>query len=74
MKIKDLIKEIRKCQKEYPDFLEWDIYTEQMYAEGKNNDNYKFVTDSDEWIYYKCQDTGWTKFTKEKIFTFNVNY
>jgi len=29
MKVKDLLKELNKCKKQYPDFLEWDIYTEQ---------------------------------------------
>ena len=29
MKVKDLLKEIERCQKEYDDFLEWDVYTEQ---------------------------------------------
>ena len=35
MKVKELIEEIEKFQKRYPDFLEWDIFTEQCYEEDK---------------------------------------
>jgi len=84
MKVKDLLKEIKRCRKEYPDFLEWDIYTEQlgvdenadMYKEYGNY--YEKITDGDGWVYVKTEDSGdiaWcTKMPKEKIFTINVNY
>ena len=36
MKIKDLIKEIKSCQKKYgKEFLEWDVYTEQITPEER---------------------------------------
>ena len=30
MKIKTLLKEIEKCKQQYPDFEEWEVYTEQF--------------------------------------------
>ena len=37
MKIKDLLKEIERCKKEYPDFLEWEVYTEQLEESDKEH-------------------------------------
>jgi len=84
MKVKDLLKEIKKCKKKYPDFLEWDIYTEQLGVEPNDDmykkfgNYYKKIVDSDDWVYVKTEDSGdfaWcTKFPKEKIFTLNVNF
>ena len=30
MKVKHLLEEIERCKREYSDFIEWDVYTEQM--------------------------------------------
>ncbi len=78
MKIKDLLKEIKNCQKKYgKDFLEWDVYTEQLEGEDqrykRNWQNWGIVGDSDTWAYFECRGF-WTKFPKKKIFTINVNY
>ena len=77
MKVKDLINEIEKCEEEYDDFLEWDVYTEQLdevdKTAKKNNPQWKRVNDSEEWEYFECAGF-WTKFLDEKIFTINVNY
>ena len=35
MKVKDLLKAIKDGKKEYPDFLEWDVYTEQLNEKDK---------------------------------------
>ena len=80
MKIKDLINEIEKCEKEYDDFLEWDVYTEQIDELDKKSKkgkgfggNWKWVSDSEDWEYFECAGF-WTKFADKKIFTVNVNY
>jgi len=78
MKIKDLIKELKDCQKEYgKDFLEWDIYTEQLNGEDqrykRNWQDWGIVGDSDTWAYFKCEG-NFTKFVDKKIFTININY
>lgn len=74
MKVKDLVHEIARCRKEYgPDFLDWDIYTEQMEEIQKKNTDWERIITADEWEYFKCHGF-WTKMTKEKIFTINVNY
>jgi len=78
MKVKDLISELKRCKKEYgKDFLEWDIYTEQLNGEDqrykRNWQNWKIIGDSDTWAYFKSEGT-FTKFPKKKIITINVNY
>lgn len=77
MKIKDLESEIKRCKKEYPDFLEWEVYTEQLDEEDqrykRNWQDWGIIGDSDTWAYFKCEGT-FTKFPKKKIFTINVNY
>jgi len=80
MKIKDLINEIERCKEEYDDFLEWDVYTEQIEENDKATKkgkgfgrNWKWVRDSEEWEYFECAGF-WTKFPDKKIFTVNVNY
>jgi len=77
MKVKDLIQEIEDCKQEYHDFLEWDIYTEQINEidkqSKKTNPQWKWLMDSEEWEYLECAGF-WTKFPKEKAFTINVNY
>ena len=80
MKVRDLLEEIDRCKEEYDDFLEWDIYTEQI-DEGDKvtkkgtgfGGNWKRVGDSADWEYFDCAGF-WTKFPLEKIFTVNVNY
>ena len=84
MKVKHLLKEILNCQKSWEDFLEWDVYTEQL-GVNKDSDMYKDFgnyyekyTDCEDWTYVKTEDDGdiaWcTKIPKEKIFTLNVNF
>ena len=78
MKIRELLKELEECKDEYgKDFLEWDVYTEQCAEHDKKHkrgsQNWKIITDSDEWEYFECVGF-WTKMRKEKIFTVNVNY
>jgi uridine kinase len=77
MKVKDLIKEIEECKAEYPDFMDWDVFTEQINEidkkSKKNNPQWKWLKDSEDWEYLECAGY-WTKFPKEKVFTINVNY
>lgn len=81
MKVKDLLEEINNNIKEYGNgFLEWDVYTEQIEEADKQTKkgadfggNWKHILDDDEWEYFECAGF-WTKFTKEKIFTINVNF
>lgn len=82
MKIKDLIDELNRCKKEYPDFLEWDVYTEQLRPSdkaykrkptSKGGQGWNYVKDSEDWEYFRCYGF-WTKFPDKKIFTINVNY
>ena len=82
MKVKDLLEELEHCKSEYgDDFLEWDVYTEQICEMDKvfkkdtsdGGQNWEWITDSEEWEYFKCYGF-WAKFPEEKIFTINVNY
>jgi hypothetical protein len=78
MKIKDLLLEIESCKYEFgEDFLDWDIYTEQINgidrASKKNNPQWKWLKDSENWEYIECAGF-WTKFPNERAFTINVNY
>ena len=82
MKVRDLLEEIKNCKEEYgEDFLDWDIYTEQIDEGDKQHKkthqdsvkNWGWVTNGEKWEYFECAGF-WTKFPKEKIFTINVNY
>lgn len=79
MKVKDLINEIERCKGKYSDFLEWDVYTEQITLMDKTAKTGGFqkdwgkVSDSEGWEYFECAGF-WTEFTDKKIFTINVNY
>jgi len=78
VKVKDLLEEINRCQEEYgDDFLEWDVFTEQIDEQDKKmkkaNPQWKWLTDSEDWEYLECAGF-WIKFEKEKVFTVNVNY
>ena len=89
MKIKDLLGEIEDCRKEYgEEFLEWDVYTEQLdeydkkVKRGEENPfkdsewsqaDWGKLTDEEDFEYFYCAGF-WTKFPKEKVFTVNVNY
>jgi hypothetical protein len=77
MKVKDVIKEIEQCKKEYgEDFLEWEVYTEQIDAYDKKQKKagtWEIIRDSDGWEYFRCVGFS-TKFPKQRIFTINVNY
>ena len=80
MKVKDLIEEIEKCKQEYgDDFLDWDVYTEQLNEDDKKfkmedkEDKWETIKDYEDWEYFKCFGF-WTIMPKEKIFTINVNY
>lgn len=77
MKVKDLIQEIEDCKQRYHNFLEWDIYTEQINEIDKQskriNPQWKWLKDGEGWEYIECAGF-WTKFPKEEAFTINVNY
>ena len=80
MKVKDLLNEIKRCQKEYgKEFLEWDVYTEQISKEDKKckrtgvQKGWGIIKSEEGWEYFKCAGF-WMKSPKKKIFTINVNY
>ena len=81
MKVRDLLEEIKSCQSEYgDDFLDWEVYTEQIDEADKRikrgegfGGRWKWLKDSEGWEYIECAGF-WTKFLKEKVFTINVNY
>ena len=81
MKVRDLLEEIKSCQSEYgDDFLDWEVYTEQIDEVDKKTkkgesfgERWKWLKDSQGWEYIECAGF-WTKFIKEKVFTINVNY
>jgi|GEM_PF-2573245 len=50
MKVKDLLKEINSCIEEYPDFLEWDVYTEQLTESDKEHKRKPSPPDSEDCI------------------------
>ena len=62
MKVKDLLEEIDRCKAQYADFLEWDIYTEQIDEGDKNTKRGTAMkrrnTERDNWIrkIYKIGD------------------
>ena len=81
MKVRDLLEEINGCKQEYgDDFLEFDIYTEQLSEDDKSlkrskeiGGNWKTFIDDDEWEYFECAGF-WLVNPQKKIFTVNVNY
>lgn len=81
MKVIDLLNEINHCKEVYgDDFLDWEVYTEQISSgdrkrklSKKFGGNWKTVKDADDWEFFECAGF-WTKFEKERIFTVNVNY
>lgn len=77
MKVKDLLKVIEQNRGEYPYFLEWDVYTEQLEEDDKimkvERGNWETWVDSEEWTYFKCHGFN-TLHPGKKIFTINVNY
>lgn len=78
MKVKDLLEEINRCKKEYGDeFLDWDVYTEQLgkndKSQKKNSGTWNIVKDAEKCKYFECVGF-WTIFPRKKIFTINVNY
>jgi len=73
MKVRDLLEAIRERLEKYgEDFLDWDVYTEQLDSEEREEKK-NWLTDSEEWKYVQCAGF-WTTFPKEKAFTINVNY
>ena len=82
MKVSELLEEITRCTKEYPDFLEWDVYTEQLTEIDKKskrrpNSGQKIKTDGEGWEYFECGFRNHclsTRMPIEKIFTINVNF
>ena len=77
MKVKDLLEAIERYKEDYPDLLDWEIYTEQIYEEDKkykkDNQKWEVVSDSEGWEYFQCAGFN-TLFPNKKIFTINVNY
>ena len=80
MKVQDLLSELKRCKKEYgDDFLDWDVYTEQISKSDKLaktkgvQKDWGKVADSEGWEYFEC--VGFcAKFPKRRIFTVNVNF
>lgn len=75
MKVKDLIKEIQYCKKKYgADFLEWDIYTEQISTiEKRDRRNNIMIKDGEGWEYFRCDGFN-TIMPRERVFTININF
>jgi hypothetical protein len=76
MKVKDLLEQINNNIAEYgDDFLEWDVYAEQICARQlkKERENGETFKDYEGWEYCRCFGV-WTTCPKERIFTINVNY
>lgn len=80
MKVQDLLDEIERCKQDYgDDFMDWDIYTEQLDEMDKLNKTkgvqkeWGKLTDSEGWEYFECAGF-WTKNPGRRIFTINVNY
>jgi len=82
MKVKNLLEDIEWCKEKWEDFLEWDVYTEQLGVDENTDmmkefyNSYEKYTDCEDWTYVKtCEPGAWcTKIPKKKIFTINVNY
>ena len=76
MKVKELLANIELYKKEHSDFLEWNIYTEQLCEEEKKGfkkQGLETIKDSEDWEYYKTYGFN-TLFPDKKIFTININY
>jgi len=78
MTVKELLAEIKRCQKKYgKEFLDWEVYTEQISNSDKKykktKQNWHWLTDGEGWEYFRCAGF-WTKWKAKKIFTINVNY
>ncbi len=77
MKVKELLIEIEEKRKQFGDeFLEYDIYTEQLSEidkQFKRDKKWETFTDSEKWEYFKCFGYYTTSLDK-KLFTINVNY
>lgn len=79
MTVGSLLKEIKRCQKLYgKDFLNWEVYTEQIDSADK-----KYKKGPQKWDWIKGSSDGWehfdcaefnTIFKDKKIFTINVNF
>jgi len=80
MKVKDLLDRINENIEEYgQEFLDWDVYTEQLHekdrfnkTEGEQKD-WEKIKDSEGWEYFRCHGF-WTEWPDHKIFTINVNF
>jgi hypothetical protein len=77
MKVGELLKEIKRYKKDYPDLLNYEIFTEQIDERQKkllHKENKNFsIKDSEDWEYFKAFGYN-TIFKDKKIFTINVNY
>lgn len=77
MKVKELLKEIESCNERYgEDFLEWDVYTEQISSLDKTykkKSDWKHFTNSEGWEFFECIGF-WIRWPRKRIFTINVNY
>ena len=76
MRVKDLLEAIENKSKEFPDFLDWEVYIQVVNGENyehHKSSNWKFKEDSEGWEYIEC--AGWhTCFPKDKVFTVNADY
>jgi len=77
MKVRDLKEEIERLEGIYPDFPDWQVFTEQIQGYDKEqkrqNPQWKWLSDSEGWEYIECAGF-WTHWEKEKAFSINVNY
>ena len=77
MKVRELLESIENWKREYPDLLDYDVYTEQVNTQDREYkeryQKWEIESDSDGWEYFKCHGFN-TVFSDKKIFTINVNY
>lgn len=74
MKVRDLIRAVQYGKKNYgKDFLDYDVYVEQLSHSEKSGGRYMLLKDCEGWDYVRCDGFN-TYMPKEKVFTVNVNF
>ena len=75
MKIKELLQMIEENQKDYSDFMEWDVALEHVENPCKEDIVTAVENDGTEWKFIKthCMECC-TRFIKKKVFGIQVNY
>lgn len=91
MKVRTLLNKLNEMSEKYEDFLDWEVFTEQEHLlypedkeiiEEKTMAGWRFVYDSEGWVYKNCatinidgkEEGFFTTFEKDKVFTINNNY